>query len=351
MSKNDISARKKNHLDICLDDKAEIESSDLYLFPQIKFIHQALPELNGDDINMKVDFHKHTIDLPLFISCMTGGSSEGFKSNKNLAQSAEISRIPVGMGSFRILLEKPELFHHFELKKYAPSVPVIGNIGMVQLRDDSQKDILKISSDLGIDLLAVHINPGQELFQQNGDRNFLNLRNVLADFIQKSPIPVIVKETGCGFTPSLVTFFKEIGALYIDVSGGGGTNWISVEGENSLEKEVAELFRQWGIPTAVSLYLSGKKAPLLASGGIKTGLDAVKSIALGAKAAGMARPFIRAVNEGGVEGAVSLINDIKKVFQTVMVLTGSKDIKELQNVPLVFDSDFISLCNQYGEKS
>ena len=350
-SKNNISERKKNHLEICLDDSAQIESSELYLFPGIRFIHQALPELDSDEIDMKVTFNNHTIDLPLFISCMTGGSSEGFKANVNLAKAAEACNIPVGMGSFRVLLDNPKLAHHFELKKYAPSVPVMGNIGIVQLRDESQDKILSIADDLGVDLIVVHINPGQELFQPGGDRDFLHLRDVLKNFIQKSPIPIIVKETGCGFNPSLISYFSEIGASYIDLAGGGGTNWISVEGERNPDKYVVEQFQQWGIPTAVSLYLQGKKAALLASGGIKTGLDAVKAVAMGAKAAGMARPFIYAVNKGGVEAVISLVDHIKQTFHTAMVLTGSKDIQSLQSVPLIYNQEFLNISKQYGEKS
>ena len=349
--KNDISDRKKKHLEICLDESAEIESSDLHLFNKMSFIHQALPELDSNLLDLKVKFHNFTIDFPFFISCMTGGSDNGFEANINLARSAELAGIPVGMGSFRILLEKPQLAHHFELKKYAHSVPVFGNIGIVQLRDESQNQIQKIASDLGVDFLAVHINPGQEIFQPEGDRSFLKLKEVLADFVQKSPIPIIIKETGCGFTPTLISYFKKIGVTYIDLSGGGGTNWISVEGERSPIKQVVNEFRQWGIPTAVSLYLDGKIAPLLASGGIKTAMDAVKAVALGAKAAGMARPLIKAVNSGGVDGALSLINDVRAVFKAVMVLTGSRNIQELQHVPLLYKPDFLDLCRQYKEKS
>lgn len=341
--------RKKKQLEVCLDTEAPIESDELYLFPQMRFIHNALPELDSRLVDTGTGFLNFKIDLPLFISCMTGGSDRGFRANVNLAKAAESANIPVGMGSFRILLEKPDLFHHFELKKYAPSVPVMGNIGLVQIRDESVTGILKIAGDLGVDAMSVHINSAQELFQTGGDRNFLGLKETLAEFIELSPLPVIVKETGCGFTSSLISLFSRMGAAYIDTAGGGGTNWISVEGEINSYDETSREFRQWGIPTAVSLYLSGKSAPLLASGGIRTGMDAVKAIALGAHAAGMARPFIKAVHLGGEDGVLDLIYEFKKIFHTVMVLTGSKNVDALKRVPLIFDSNFMQRAEQYRE--
>jgi len=346
-SNDDMTIRKKKQLDVCLDTAAPIQSDDLYLFPSMRFIHNALPELDSRHVDTSTAFLNYKIDLPLFISCMTGGSTQGFKANMDLARAAQIANIPVGMGSFRVLLKNPELSRHFELKKYASSVPVMGNIGIVQIRDESSHEILKIAEDLGVDLLTVHINPGQELFQEGGDRDFKGLKDHLTEFIGQSPLPVIVKETGCGFTPSLITLFSSMGAAFIDVAGSGGTNWISVEGETDPPHPVAGLFRQWGIPTAVILYLCGRSSSLLASGGIRTGLDAVKAVALGAGAAGMALPFIRAVSSGGVDKVLSLIEEIKKTFHTAMVLTGSQNIEVLKKAPLVFDPSFLQLADQY----
>jgi len=349
MSKDDTVLRKKRQLDVCLEGGTAIESAELQLFNKIRFVHNALPELDSRQIDTSVDFLGYRISLPLFISCMTGGSAQGFRANVDLAKAAEGAGIPVGMGSFRILLEKPELSSHFELKKYAPSVPVMGNIGIVQIRDVPSSALLGIAADLGADALAVHINPGQELIQRGGDRDFRGLKDALGDFIARSSLPVIVKETGCGFTPALINEFTQMGAALTDVAGGGGTNWMRVEGEINPDGPPAGEFAQWGIPTAVILSLCGKTHPLLASGGIRTGMDAVKSVALGAAAAGMAGPFIRGVSTGGAEKAAALIEGIRETFRTAMALTGAENVQELRKVPLVFESDFLHLAEQYRE--
>ena len=291
------------------------------------------------------------ISFPLIISCMTGGSEEGFKVNVDLAKAAEELKIPVGMGSYRILLEKPQLSPHFELKKYAPSAPVIGNIGLIQLRDEDKKSILKIAGDLGCDALAVHVNPGQEIFQPEGDKDFRGLKDNLAEFIAMAKLPIIVKETGCGFDPESVNFFVKCGASYVDLAGAGGTNWISVERERQrgYKAAAAAEFAEWGIPTAVSLYLDKGRSPLIASGGIRTVMDAAKSIGMGAVCAAMARAFIIAVKEKGKEGAIELAKSVKTVIESAMALNGCLNIEEFRKIKLVYGEKFLAAASAYAE--
>lgn len=345
---HNISARKDTHLDICINNN-NIESDLKYLFPEIEFIHSALPEMHADEVDMSVDFLGTKISVPLLISCMTGGSDKGFEVNIELAKAAEESSIPIGMGSFRILLKKPEYFEHFNLKKYAPNVPVIGNIGIAQLKGESKQEILTITDDLGVDALAVHINVGQELFQPEGDRDFAGLKEHLSEFITLSNVPVIIKETGCGFDPSLIEYFKTIGVSIVDIAGAGGTNWISVERERQAAYmySAAEQFADWGIPTAVSVFLHNSNPPLIASGGIRNGMDAVKAVAMGALCAGMAKPFIKGYKKNGKEEVISMIKGIQKVFEAVMVLTSSKTINDLRKVPLLFSDKFHAVAEQY----
>lgn len=346
--KNDIASRKKKHIGICLNSEG-IESGSKHLFNEIDFVHKALPELNFDEINTRTRFLDKEISLPLMISCMTGGSAEGFRANRDLALAAEEMNIPVGMGSYRILLERPDLKEHFNLKKYAPSVPVIGNIGLIQLRAEDGKKILGIGEDLGIDALAVHVNSGQEIFQPEGDRDFRGLKDSLAEFIGMSSIPVIIKETGCGFDPDSMGFFNKTGAAYTDLAGAGGTNWISVERErqSGYMKTAAAEFSEWGIPTALSLYLNHGEFPVIASGGIKSGMDAVKSVAMGAVCAGMAGPFIRAVEAGGKKAVIELIRSVEYVFRGVMALTGCLEIDQLKKLRLVYSDKFRSTVSNY----
>ncbi len=346
--KNDITSRKKRHLEICLNSDG-IESGSKHLFNEIDFVHNALPEINADEINTGTRFLNAEISLPLMISCMTGGSAEGFSANRELALAAEEMKIPVGMGSFRILLEKPDLKEHFNLKKYAPSVPVIGNIGLIQLRDADRKRIIGIGEDLGIDAIAVHVNPGQEFFQPEGDRDFRGLKESLAEFIPMSSVPVIVKETGCGFDPETIAFFHQSGAAYIDLAGAGGTSWISVERErqSGFMKATAQEFAEWGIPAAVSLYLNQGELPLIASGGIKCGMDAVKAVSMGASLSAMAGPFIKAVKAGGEKAAIELVRSVEYVFRGVMALTGCLKIDQLKLLRLLYSDKFKSVVSGY----
>jgi isopentenyl-diphosphate delta-isomerase type 2 len=249
----------------------------------------------------------------------------------------------VGLGSIRILFDKPELFHHFHIKPLAPDVPVLANIGGVQVRDLDHGALFAMVERLEVQALVVHLNPAQELFQPEGDRDFTGITGAIGRLCRNCPMPVIVKETGFGIHPLLARVLHEAGAAYVDVAGAGGTNWVTVEAYRleDEEREAAEELAAWGIPTAVLLAsLSDARIPVLASGGLRNGLDLAKSIALGAELAGMALPFIRAVTSGGVERALRLIRRLDRTLRTVMVLTGSKDLVNLRKNKLWMESDF-----------
>jgi isopentenyl-diphosphate delta-isomerase type 2 len=264
---------------------------------------------------------------------MTGGSDRGFFANRELAKAAKEKRYPVGMGSVRILFDHPELFEHFHLKALAPEVPVLANIGGVQIRDEDHTKLFELVKRLEVDGLVVHLNPGQELFQPEGDRDFRGIKDSIARLCEGSPVPIIVKETGFGIRPVLVSELLARGVSYVDVAGAGGTNWISVEAYRVPEEEriEAEEFADWGIPTAVLLSCLNKHAgKILASGGIRTGLDVSKSIALGAHAAGLALPLIREVVSGGAEAVVRYLDRLENTLRFVLILTGSRSPLELR---------------------
>jgi isopentenyl-diphosphate Delta-isomerase len=335
--------RKEKHLTICTDpSRFRVEDSGAG-FDGVRFLHDALADIAADELDTSVEFCGARAALPFFISCMTGGSEGGFRANRELAAAAQTLGIPVGLGSIRVLLENPGMFSDFDIKPLAPDVPVLANISAVQVRDGDMTALLSMVERLRAHALVVHLNPGQELFQPEGDRDFRGLLGVIARLSARSPLPVIVKETGFGILPRRARELFQAGAAYVDLAGAGGTNWISVESYRLSEEERgdAEDFQGWGIPTAPLLAaFRGGQERLLASGGIRTGMDAAKSLALGAEMAGVALPAIRAVTEGGAKAVVKLFRRMERTLRVVMVLTGSRSVADLRRGTLWMEPGF-----------
>jgi isopentenyl-diphosphate delta-isomerase type 2 len=299
----------------------------------VRFLHDALPERAVEDLDTGVPFLGTRVSLPFFISCMTGGSEGGFRANRVLAAAAQELGVPVGLGSIRVLLERPDLFDHFNIKPLAPGVPLLANIGAVQVRDGDRDALLRLVGELSAQALVVHLNPGQEIFQEEGDRDFRGLSQALHQLIGESPLPIIVKETGFGIGPGLARELLAAGAAYVDLAGAGGTNWISVESYRLPDEEqaAAQEFAEWGMPTALLLAaFEGKQPGLLASGGIRSGMDAVKALAMGAELAGLALPAIRAATRGGKEAVVRLYRRLEKTLRAAMIMTGSSTVADLR---------------------
>ena len=261
-----IEARKARHLEVCLDEtRYQVESGETRL-NEVHLVHHALPELHADQIDTTTTFLGHAVRLPLFISSMTGGSEAAYAVNKALASVAQRIGIPVGMGSIRILFRKPQVIDHFRLKRYAPDVPVFANIGAVQLPQLDHNEIYTLLSELEVDGIAVHLNPAQELAQEGGDHDFRGITTALKRFCHHAPVPVIVKETGMGIHPVEIEKLFRAGASYVDVAGGGGTNWMRVESERTIRSPSVSPFDRWGIPTALALSAAKPREGLLASG-------------------------------------------------------------------------------------
>jgi isopentenyl-diphosphate delta-isomerase type 2 len=327
------SDKKEKHLAICTDPSRFQVEGGAPGFAGVRFLHDALPEIAAEDLDTGVSFLGGRVPMPFFISCMTGGSEGGFRANRTLAAAAQELGVPVGLGSIRVLLSDPDLLPHFHVKPLAPDVPVLANIGAVQVRDGDRAVLLKTVERLEAQALVVHLNPGQELFQEDGDRDFRGLKESLRRLIDGSPVPVIVKETGFGIGPGLARELIAAGAAYVDIAGAGGTNWISVESYRLAgEAEAAKEFADWGMPTGLLLAaLGGRQPRLLASGGIRTGMDAAKCLALGAELAGLALPAIRAAVDGGQEAVVALYRRLQRTLRAVMIMTGSRTVADLRN--------------------
>jgi isopentenyl-diphosphate delta-isomerase type 2 len=333
-----MSRRKAQHLEICVDETEYSVETGRTRLEEVHLVHHSLPELNASAVDGGLEFLGHRVRMPVFISSMTGGSTAGYQTNKDLAAVAQELGIPVGMGSIRILFRKPDVIEHFYLKRYAPDVPVFANIGGVQLPEMSHAEIFEMLRRLDVDGVAVHLNPGQELFQPGGDRDFSGIYDALCRFIENAPVPVLVKETGFGINPDEVRRLRDAGARYVNIAGSGGTNWVRVEAYRQEAQNMAAAaaeFDEWGLATGLVLAALGRDTPgVLASGGIRSGMDVVKAVALGAEAAGMALPFVRELHRGGVDAAVEFGTRLEYVIRTAMALCGCSNLTELRRAPL-----------------
>lgn len=349
-----IGQRKAQHLEICTTPGVYAVENGGTMLDQVRLLHRALPELNANDIDPSINFLGYRVSLPCFISSMTGGSAEGYRANKDLAKVAQEARLPVGMGSIRILFRKPEVMDHFHLKRLAPDVPVFANIGGVQLRDPDNTRLVELLKELEVDAVAVHLNPGQELAQPEGDRDFTGVLDGIRRLCDASPVPVIVKETGAGIAPDEVKLLLDAGVRYVNVAGSGGTNWMTVEGYrlSDQDRAVTDEFAGWGTPTGVLVAAARPfEGRVLASGGIRTGMDVAKVVALGAVSAGLALPLIRAVTADGVDGGLAFVSRLSAVIRNVMVLTGSRTIADLRSARRIESPAFTAMVAALREQT
>ncbi len=344
-----IERRKGRHLHICVHPEQPIEPAT-NAFQDIRLVHHPLPEIDWDDLEIHTEFLGTRWERPFFVSCMTGGSDEGYRINRELVQAAQQTGIAVGLGSIRILWRHPELFSHFHMKPLAPDVPVWANLGAAQLRDIPIQELHEWLQRLEVQALVLHCNPGQEQFQPQGDRSFTGILAAIERVCGELALPVIVKETGCGLRPQDVTRLARAGVAAVDLAGSGGTNWITVESQCHPDHHaaVARDFQDWGNPTAVVLAaLDDPGIPILASGGIRSGVDIAKSLALGAHLAGLALPLVQAAALGGAEAVVQTIETLTQSLKTAMLLTGSRTVADLRQAQLVLSQELMTQARQY----
>jgi isopentenyl-diphosphate delta-isomerase len=318
-----IQSRKEAHVRIAA--KADSEYLKSAGFENIEFVHCSLPEIDLRKVSLSTSFLGRKLSSPLAIEGMTGGYPNASKINRRLAQAANGANIIFGLGSQRAMLKHPELAKTYKVRDVAPDVFLIGNLGAVQLREYSPKAIEGMLKTVDANALALHLNPLQEAVQPEGDLNWAGVLHQVRLLCDAIDVPVIAKETGAGISAKVALQLKEAGVSAINVSGSGGTSWSRVEYKRG--KPVPG-FEEWGIPTAISLAQCSGILPLIASGGIRNGIDAAKSIALGADISGAARPFLISKNP------LSLIREWEMQLRTAMFLTGSKDIAALKRAPI-----------------
>ncbi|HSC86001.1 MAG TPA: type 2 isopentenyl-diphosphate Delta-isomerase [Polyangiaceae bacterium] len=332
---SDLGQRKTDHIELAL--RADVGFRRTTLLEEVELVHSSLPELSWDQLDTSLELFGKRLNAPLVIAAMTGGNDRAGELNAGLAEVAERGGYAIGLGSQRAMVKTgaidATIATSYRLRSVAPTALVFGNIGVVQAGQMSSQFVIDMLGDVGADALCIHLNPAQELIQADGDRDFRGCLDTIARLTEELEQPVIVKETGAGLSRATALALRSRGVLHVDVSGAGGTSWTAVETHRAKDElaERGRLFWNWGIPTAASLLevAPAEFKTVIATGGIRTGLDVARAIALGARAAGLARSVLIELDRGGVDGALGYLKRVEGELRTTMLLTGSPDLRQL----------------------
>lgn len=333
--------RKNSHLTICLEEQVEYPSGDANGFGLYRFDHDALPEISKKSVDLTTVLFGKRLAAPLLVGAMTGGTERAGEINRRLALAAEKCQVGFALGSQRKMLEDSTTRASYAVREHAPKLPLlIGNVGAVQLNYGvGLKELKQLVSGVGCDAFNFHLNPLQEAIQPEGDTDFTSLIPKLIELIPQMGVPVILKEVGSGISETTALKLKKLPIAGIETAGVGGTSWSKIESlrsSDSIQRSTGELFARWGIPTAESVQICRKTLPqitLIASGGMRNGIEVAKAIALGADAAALALPFLKAA-EKSVEAAVEAIERVIEELRTAMFVTGTSSIQELKKKQL-----------------
>ncbi len=354
-----IQQRKSDHLAICRERDVEFHSKNCWL-EHVELIHQALPSFSPSEVELRVRFLGRDLAAPFLIGAMTGGTQEGGRINRTLARVASDLGIGLALGSQRPMLEEPRLKGTFDVRAAAPDILLLGNIGLSQAMTLPLKRIVELMKSIGADGICLHLNAAMEMSQVEGDeprgRSEGAIRRLAAALGER----LIVKETGCGMARETAERLMRLGVKTIDVAGAGGTSWVRVEnlrrggvpaGRDELE--------EWGIPTAASLIelqplLGTERAPrlrVIASGGLRSGMDLAKSIALGAQLGSAALPVLRVLHHAGEKGLRNWLAGMLAELRCVMVLCGCRDLAALRRAPVVLSGPLQNWAEQRRVRS
>jgi len=333
------SKHKEEHIKCCLE--KDVESSKKTGFEQFYLTNNPLPEINFDDIDVSSVFLGKKISAPFIISPMTGGAKLSTKINRNLAKAAQELDVVMSVGSQRLGLEDPSLVSTYQVREVAPDIPLLANLGAIYLNYGyGLEECEQAVEMIGADGLYLYLNPMQKIFQGTGNLNFKGLVDKIGYICQNLSVPVIVKEVGFGLSSSAAILLKDAGVSLLDVAGAGGTSWVKVTRcmkNSSFGKDIS-CFDDWGIPTAdslISVYKAAGKVPIIASGGIRTGVQMAKAFALGASFAGMALPLLAPALESS--GAVmEKIESVIKELKIAMFCCGAISLDQLRNQELLW---------------
>ncbi len=348
-----IGDRKADHLALCAEEDVGFRRGTT-LLECVKLVHDALPDLAVAELDTSVTLFGKRLRAPLVIASMTGGTEEAGRINHELASIAEERGYGFGLGSQRAMHLKQATSPTYRVRQQAPSTLVLGNVGVVQARAMTTSEVRVLLDEVGADALCVHLNPAMELVQPGGDRDFKHGLEAIARLVRDLGVPVVVKETGCGIAPAVGRRLHDVGVRHVDVSGAGGTSWVGVETRRAEAagdagaRALGEALWDWGIPTAASVALLAPMGfeTLIATGGIGTGLDVARALCLGATAAGIARPVLRALSAGGRAGATAYLDGVEAELRAAMLLTGSRDVATLRRAPRVIVGELAGWVSQ-----
>ena len=326
-----VAQRKDDHIAQCLRDPAIDRSASG--FDSITLVHRALPELDFDKVDTSITFLGKELSFPFMLSSMTGGTSkETVTINQNLAMAAQECKVALAVGSQRVMFEDKKAEESFRLREFAPDIPLIANLGAVQLNYGfGIEECRKAVKVLEADALFLHLNPLQEVIQKGGDRNFEYLADKIKSIRAKLEVPLMIKETGCGLSQADYRLLINCGIRYIDVAGRGGTSWSRIEHLcNKDDSNLGLAFQDWGLSTVETLEEAKpfrNQLFLIAGGGIRSGIDLAKAMSLGASMGSAALPFLKAALESK-NAVVKLIEEYREQFKVALFLTGHKNIKD-----------------------
>ncbi len=333
-----VTHRKADHIRINLEE--DVASSRKTGLERLYFINEALPDFDLDEVDTRLSLFGKNLNAPLLISSMTGGTQHAGQINLRLAEAAQQTGIAMGLGSQRAALEHPEQRSTFQVRSVAPDILLFANLGAVQLNYGyTAEHCMRAVEMAEADALILHLNPLQEALQPEGDTHFSGLLQKIEQVCKTLPVPVIAKEVGWGISAQTARRLVSAGVAAIDVAGAGGTSWSQVEMyrmNDPVLARIASAFRNWGIPTARAVqqvHQALPEVPIFASGGLRTGVDIAKCIALGATLGGMAGPFLKAAVVSSEEVATT-IQEVIKTMRIAMFACGAKDLHSLQNTPL-----------------
>ena len=338
-----LPSRKADHIRINLD--KDVRSGLTNGLENYHFVHKALPEMDLVEVNPALEIFGKTLQAPILISSMTGGTPEAVAINRNLATTAQAAGVAMGVGSQRAGIEHAELAYTFQVRKHAPTILLFANLGAVQLNYSYTVDQCRRAVDMiEADALILHLNALQEALQPEGDTRFAGLLAKIEKVCRALPVPVVAKEVGWGISADDARRLADAGVAAIDVAGAGGTSWSQVEMYRTQDESLARVaaaFRDWGIPTAESILAVRKAAPgviVFASGGLRDGVDIAKCIALGASLGGMAGLFLKAGARSADEG-LAVVKEIERELRVCMFAAGAQTIADLQQTPIDFKPD------------
>jgi isopentenyl-diphosphate delta-isomerase len=329
--------RKDDHIRLALAQKTITND-----FDRIRFKHQSLPESNLVNLDMTVTLFNKRFPLPFFINAMTGGSEQAKNMNERLAKLARHFKIPIATGSLSIAMKQPALLETFQvIRQVYPEAFIIGNIGA----GHDWAYVESVKKLFSMQALQIHVNAPQEVLMPEGDKNLVGWTNKVKEVQAHIDIPLIIKEVGFGMSRETIKTLIECGVQYIDVAGRGGTNFAKIE--NARRTSALSIFDDWGLSTVESLLeAQGMNATIIASGGIRHGLDIVKAFALGAKAVGLSGYFLKLVSEHSFEEAIQAIEKLILEMKSAMMMLGVTNLLQLNQAPLILDSALLAYQKQ-----